>query len=400
MDCPPLMRLAVVGKGSAGSLAAAHLRAKFPMAELDWYFDEDKPTQAVGEGSTLALPFNLANDIGFNFTHLSQFDGNMKTAIYKQGWGTSNADFFHTFAPPYSAFHFNAKGLQSYVYDRLKDTLNTYEGSVSHKNIDADYIVDCSGSPETLDDYIEAQYIPVNAVKVLQCPWSSPTFNYTLAFARPHGWVFAIPLANRCSIGYLYNTNINSIDDINEDLEIVLQEIQFKYGVTSPAADNSFSFKNYYRQLNFNGNVAYNGNASFFLEPLEATSIDLICVLNNMIVEYIHSGASATHLNYRYSQEVLQREVVIMLHYFAGSIYDSEFWKYAKHRGELCIKNALGYSRDFANAINQSLGYFTSFDYENTKEYYGSWPSASFEQNILGLGIKDTLSELVKPYRV
>lgn len=388
------MKLAVIGRGTAGSLAAARLRAKFPDADLTWYFDENKPTQAVGEGSTLALPFHLGRDINFRYAHFQEFNGNVKTAIYKKNWGSQGLGFFHSFPSPYTACHFNAKGLQSFVLDYLKDKLNIHSGSVTHDEINADFILDCSGAPDSLEDFNKAEYIPVNSVKVVQCPWDFATFNYTLALARPHGWVFAIPLSSRCSVGYLYNNNISTDDQIDADMQLVLGEIREKYGISNPTSENSFSFSNYYRKSNFSKNLVYNGNASFFLEPLEATSIDLVCVLNDMAVELLTTDLSLQHFNTAYEHHVLEREIVIMLHYFAGSIYDTEFWKYAKDRGECCLKNASDLS-NFRQIINDALERNRAMGIQNLTNYFGSWPVVSFKENVEGLGIKDKMVELI-----
>ena len=126
------------------------------------------------------------------------------------------------------------------------------------------------------------EYIPVNSVYVTQCFWPEPKFDYTLTVARPYGWVWGIPLQNRCSIG--------------------------------------FSFKYYYRNVNFLEKLGYNGNASFFLEPLEATSISSMIMISKLCAGYVLGvNDSLDYINNVYTLKLKHVENMINLHYLAGS---------------------------------------------------------------------------------
>jgi tryptophan 7-halogenase len=50
------MRIAVLGGGTAGFIAAAHFTKAFPRAELLHVFDSRIPTIGVGEGTTPRFP--------------------------------------------------------------------------------------------------------------------------------------------------------------------------------------------------------------------------------------------------------------------------------------------------------------------------------------------------------
>ena len=50
------MRIAVLGGGTAGFIAAAHLTRHLPQAELVHVFDSRIPTIGVGEGTTPRFP--------------------------------------------------------------------------------------------------------------------------------------------------------------------------------------------------------------------------------------------------------------------------------------------------------------------------------------------------------
>jgi hypothetical protein len=393
-----MKKLALIGKGTAGCLSAIHF-LKYTDWELDWYFDPNIKAQAVGEGSQLSLPTALYTNMGFEHHHLSHIDGTSKFGIMKFGWSPTGGTFIHTLAPPFSAFHFNANKLQDFIVDyaRQIDRVNFKEFSVADVNdVDADYVMDCSGKPteNSFDKFHFSEYIPVNSVHVTQCYWDSARFNYTLTIARPYGWVFAIPLVNRCSIGYLYNKDITTLEDVKEDVKQVFEQLELQPSDHT----NSFTFNNYYRKVNFDGRVARNGNASFFLEPLEATSIDFMNKINRHAFDLWAGNLHVGDLNYAYLQEITEIEQVIMLHYFAGSIYDNEFWTYATERGEACLRKAME-SPVFRSVLDPDIDIHDPNSLRNfyagiESNNYGTWAAKSFKQNLHGLKLYDKLYSL------
>jgi hypothetical protein len=383
-----MKKLAIIGRGTAGSLAAANF-LRYTDYEIDWYFDNHIKPQAVGEGSNLFLPKELHDCLNFEHHDLSKLDGSFKASIYKEGWANGQG-FHHTFPPALVSYHLNANKLQDYILSivRLNPRITIKEQNISHNEIDSDFILDCSGRPQDYEEFHFSEYIPVNSVYVNQCYWDHPRFQYTLTIARPYGWVFGIPLQNRCSIGYMYNNSINNLDEIKEDIKHIFEQ----YNLTPSQDTNSFSFKNYYRKQNFYDRVVYNGNASFFLEPIEATSIGMMGLINKNSSDLFNKINTVQNYNYRYHTTLKEIETMIMLHYFAGSIYDTEFWSYAKDMGTKCMIESLTQKkyksyRTFIEMVN-------SDDINDTKQF-GTWTVKSFKQNIIGLGIKEKLDNLI-----
>lgn len=373
-------RLAIIGKGTAGSVTLAHFVKWLNDYEIIVYHDSNTPTQAVGEGATLNLPNLLRECLDFRHTKLEKIDGSFKSAIFKQNWGTKNDSFFHDFIPPHISYHFNAIGLQNYIFNELKGKYTLVDKAViNHDEIDADYIIDCSGRPKNFDDFHISNYIPVNAVYVTQCFWDKVDFQYTLTIARPYGWVFGIPLKNRCSIGYMYNHNINTLDEVKSDVMSIFKE----YNLTPSDKTNSFCFKNYYRKENYTKRVFYNGNASFFLEPLEATSIWFMEVINRLAFDMIVNQQPHASANQFYNETILQIQDVIMLHYYAKSKFETNFWKSAYLKAENCMNQAF-LKEKFLSKIVRAVNGVNHID-----DNYGSWLDASFRHNLIGLGIED-----------
>ena len=386
-------KLVVLGRGTAGSQAMAHFAYWLSDYELEWHFDSNIKTQSVGEGSTLSLPKSMFQTMAFSHSDLDKVDGTLKTGVAKEGWGKTGKYFFHDFPPPAVSYHFNAVKLQDYILDRLQNKVKIVDHNVKSSDIDADYIVDCSGVPETMDDFDVAKYVSVNAVHVNQCFWDYPRFQYTLAIARPYGWVFGIPLKNRCSIGYMYNKDINSLEEIKEDILNVINQ----YKLTPSDTTNTFSFKSYCRKENFTDRIAYNGNASFFLEPLEATSIGAMDLIQRNVCDILRGRKLPSHSNQVYHMFLNQVERFVMMHYFAGSPFNTPFWNYAQERGARCMEDVrtdLKFKEMWENTKDLTSINEKYWLIDGKFDEYGVWWTGSFFQNIRGLNIETEIANI------
>lgn len=388
-----MKRFAVLGRGTAGALAAIQASSELKNSEIVWVFDPETPTQAVGEGTTLDVVKTLSMDFNFRHTDLNKIDGHFKTGILKNGWGKTGEEFVHQFIPPSVAYHINAIKLQNFIFDKLKERKNVriVEKNITSDQIDADYVIDCSGQPKTYNEYDLVTDIPVNSVYVTQCFWDYPKFNYSLTNAAKHGWYFGIPLQNRCSIGYLYNNTISTLEEVKEDV----QHVFAKYQLTPSDTTNAFSFKNYYRKKILTEKVTYNGNCGFFLEPLEATTILNIIAVNKAAIQIFIKNESA-HKIYstktngdaiNYLESIID---MISLHYMAGSVYETKFWKYAQKMGEKRFSSSLQTNERLNNLIKYILD--PNYNYhDHSKLGYGSWAPFSWYDNIKGLGVEEKI---------
>jgi tryptophan halogenase len=275
----------------------------------------------------------------------------------------------------------------------MKDKVNIVEGNVaSYDDIDSDFIFDCSGAPKDFSDCNVLETIPVNSVYVTQCYWDVPKFQHTLTIARPHGWVFGIPLGNRCSIGYMYNNTISTIEEVQEDVKGIFEQ----FNLTPSSTTNSFSFKNYYRKQNFQGRIAFGGNASFFLEPLEATSIGFMDIIQRLATD--RWSGKEDHTNEIYLRDVREYEVMIMLHYLAESNFDTDFWRFARERTKLVINHSLRENQKFTEVYQASKNWpkYTHMQRLQVRKFgYGSWSIESFYHNLSNLGLYSTLDKIL-----
>lgn len=77
-----MKRLTIVGRGTAGCVAAAHF-LNYTNWFVDFYYDNSIKPQAVGEGSNLILPMRLNHTINFYHEDLPHVDGSFKYGIKK-----------------------------------------------------------------------------------------------------------------------------------------------------------------------------------------------------------------------------------------------------------------------------------------------------------------------------
>jgi hypothetical protein len=378
-------RIAILGRGTAGMLALTHFHKWAPAnCEVELHYDPAIKPQTVGEGSTLDFPLALYNNLGFIPTQLEHVDGSFKAGIWKTGWGDGK-EYMHHFPPPNVGYHFNAVKLQEYILDLLKDKVKIVEGNTTALTVDADFVMDCSGKPASYEDFNLTESIPVNAVHVTHCYWDHAKFQHTLTIARPYGWVFGIPLQNRCSIGYLYNNKINTLEEVKEDVKQVFAD----YNLTPSTDYNTFEFKNYYKKKNFTGRVAYNGNASFFLEPLEATSIALMNQILKMAYDSWFNNTSLDLLNDDYDMVLKEIETMIMLHYFSGSVFKTPFWDFAQERGKKIVARAKNDNK-FNEFVEQSM--IDNHTLLRMDGSYGTWGKLSFKQNLENLNLYEKIA--------
>jgi tryptophan halogenase len=366
-------KIAIIGNGTAGCLTTSHFNRFSANTEIEWYFDPNIKPQAVGEGSLIDLAADLHGSLGFNMSDLYSIDGTIKTGIRKIDWG--NVDTFdENFTFGKHGLHFNAVQLQNFILKKVQQEgkVKIIESNINHAQIDADHIIDCSGFPQDYSQHVESAYIPVNSAYVTQCFWDYPKFNHTLTIARPYGWVFGIPLQNRCAIGYMYNSNITSLDKVKADV----QNIFDRFNLVPSNTTNHLNFKNYYRQQNFSDRVSYNGNASLFLEPLEATTLAVVNKNKRLVFDLVYNNISTDILNNIYTNMVNEVETIIMLHYFGGSKFNTEFWDFAQNRGSNKIESVKS-STKFTEFLKRSKQ-------NSPTEYseFGTWEQTTMYQNI------------------
>ena len=392
-------KIAILGKGTAGSISAAQFNYETD-CEIDWYRDPTTLTQSVGEASTLSLPRLLNQSLNTHYSELEEISATTKRGIRKINWGINGTkDFIHDFNLDLTGIHFDAVKLQDFIAKKLKNNINIIEtSSPPITEIDCDHIIDCTGKPSEYSSFNKSEATPVNEAYVVNCYWNFPKYEYSFHIARPYGWVFVIPLQNRCSVGYMYNSNINTVEEVEEDIKNVFKQLDLvpSYDVTK------WSFKNYYKKQNYTERTTYNGNASFFLEPLESTSTPFMNFINFYSVGVLYNKLTPEEANNYYLKEMDHIQRIISMHYLSGSSFKTKFWDYAIEQSQNFLKsnikdpsflNLYKFCKDFS--YSKSLNYPHNM-HGGSEVELGLMAPRSYVQNFEGLGLYNVIDNLLK----
>ena len=357
-----LRKIAVVGRGTAGALAAASVTRLHPDSdhELHHIYDSRIPVIGVGEGSWPSLVRELQQLTNLPHETVQQrLNGTRKYGVAFEGWGRLNRDFTHYFTPQQVsyAYHLSAdlmaalleEGTRARHVDAKVLNITRVEGGaeVEFEGLAPeryDLVFDARGFPKEIhsDRHIDISFIPTDTAVIRRCPaiindeGDGPVLQhtYTRAVARPHGWIFVIPLTVHTSYGYIFNRDVTSLAEVEADFDAFLDAD----GVSEFEQRAVIPFPNFVHRQIYDGAVARIGNAAAFMEPLEATAIVSAQFQIGMVL-HTRLNRSPEHLE-RDAPVVNQFLVNNMLcyglfvgwHYSCGSRYDSEFWRHARDR--------------------------------------------------------------------
>ncbi len=415
-----LNKVAVVGRGTAGALAAASVSDLLSGKDyqLHHIYDSKIPIIGVGEGSWPSLVQRLQYLTQLSDNAVQQFlNGTRKYGVAFEGWGHLKRDFIHYFLPQDEsyAYHLSADVMGDLLQadghaqhidanvvgiSRLDDgALVEFEGRDPERY---DLVFDARGFPRKIDSraHIDISFIPTNTAMirrcpaVIECPVDGPALQhtYTRAVARPHGWIFVIPLTIHTSYGYIFNRDLSSEEEVEADFDRFFAID----GIAQFEKRGVIQFPNFVHRQIYDGAIARIGNAAAFMEPLEATAI----VAAQLQIELILQMRFARPLEYlqRDVQMVNRFLVSSMLryglfvgwHYSAGSVFDSKFWRYArdfawpKYREavnpELVDCDALNKFEDMIELVSQPV-----IDEAKLSRMCGV-PLSSYAQMFRGLG--------------
>ena len=351
----------MIGRGTAGSLAAANVTRLHPDSdhELHHIYDSRIPVIGVGEGSWPSLVQDLQQLTNLpHETIQRRLNGTRKYGVAFEGWGRHNRDFTHYFTPQQVsyAYHLSADVMADLLQEGTRarhidaNVLNItrvdggaqveFDGRAPERY---DLVFDARGFPRELnpDQHIDISFIPTNTAVIRRCPSvirEAPhgpvvKHTYTRAVARPHGWIFVIPLTVHTSYGYIFNRDVSSLADVESDFDEFLETD----GVAEFEQRAVIPFPNFVHRQIYDGVVARVGNAAAFMEPLEATAIVSAQIQIGMVLQIRlnrpieHLERDAPTVNRFLVNNMLCYGLFVGWHYSRGSRYDSEFWRFARH---------------------------------------------------------------------
>jgi hypothetical protein len=362
------MKITILGKGNAGVLSALHFskytqNLKNP-PKIELIHDKEISPVPVGQATNLTVTKLLWDCLGTSYINEQDFSFTEKTGIMYENWGKKNKKIWHPFPVGNFAFHFNPSEFQNYVINQL-DKVKVIEKNIpDYDKIDTDFIIDCRGTPKDLSNYHNL-INPLNHVLLAKLPPKKDYVKWTRTIATPDGWCFYIPLKDRISLGYNFNSGITSIEKAKEN---------FKKYLDVDEIHNDFSYKQYLAKNPIIDNrVFLNGNRLFFLEPLEATAVASYVEWNRKIFDcVINKYKTQDQIIKEFKTYINQIQNFILYHYKNGSIYNTKFWKYAK---KLCNNNedtSLNNIVEYVNKNNFDM-LRNEVDFEKHSHFYGQW---------------------------
>ena len=341
-------------------MAAASVTRLHPDSdhELHHIYDSRIPVIGVGEGSWPSLVQELRQLTRLPHETVQQrLKGTRKYGVSFEGWGRLNRDFTHYFTPQQVsyAYHLSADSMAELLHESARarhidaNVLHItrveggaqveFEGRAPERY---DLVFDARGFPAELhpEEHIDISFIPTDTAVIRRCPAIveearqgpilQPT--YTRAVARPHGWIFIIPLTAHTSYGYIFNRDVSSLSEVESDFDAFLEAD----GVSEFEQRAVIPFPNFVHRHIYDGVVARIGNAAAFMEPLEATAIvsaqfQIGMVLQmrlNRPVEVLERDAPL--VNRFLVNNMLCYGLFVGWHYSCGSKYHSRFWRHAR----------------------------------------------------------------------
>jgi tryptophan 7-halogenase len=208
--------------------------------------------------------------------------------------------------------------------------------------IQADFYLDCTGLSSLLlgaalktefEDW--SCYLPCDRAVWVNSPRASEFSPFSRSIARDAGWQWRHPLQNQTGSGYVYGSQFCSDDDATS---VLLENLD---GRTLGDPEIT-AFKNGRYTASFVKNVVAIGEASGFLEPLEATALHLVQSSLTRLLALWPTRAFDLVVVDEYNQ-VTAREWelardFLALHYHLSTRSDSPFWR---HCNELAIPDGL-----------------------------------------------------------
>ena len=256
--------------------------------------------------------------------------------------GISNYNKF----PGYS-YHINAhefgNSLRANVplnrYTEIKSTIKNVEYDedgvksltlVDGSKINADLYIDCSGFNRLLIKKL-TKFIPYDGLINNAAVWGSvKSQSYrpsTISVAQKYGWIWETPTWGQIGSGYVFCDDFISVEDAENFMIKYWQSKGHNWKPKRSVKFNSGSLDNVAVK-----NVISNGLGQSFIEPLEATSIMVICVTVKNISKLINKNKRWTNKESMIFSKVMKKFLnetmnYVLGHYTLSNRNDSEYWR-------------------------------------------------------------------------
>lgn len=258
--------------------------------------------------------------------------------------------------------------------------------TLEQQKISADLFIDCSGLKSLLlGETLGAKFIDkgsemfIDRAVAAQAPYEdeqSPTLPYTVAHAKPAGWIWEIGLYSRKGIGHVYSSRHMSED---EATTILADYIGPEFADLSPRRIN---IPCGYRDVFWIKNCVAVGMAAGFIEPLEASALVMVELAANYIRDQLPRNKAAMPIvakRFNELQTYRWHSIVdfLKLHYILSERTDS-FW--LDNKDPSTISDSL---KESLQLWHHHVPYKKDFPYKEEV-----FPAASYQYILYGMGFR------------
>lgn len=398
-------RVLVLGGGSAGLIAALTLKRKLPALAVTVVRSSDIGVIGVGEATTAAFPRHFfeylkippssfyqgaeptwklgirfkwgPKDFDYTFAkeHQQRWPGlTRNTGFYYQDdtpWmGIVSACIAHGTAFPRQpngapnfqhphAFHIENRTFVKWLEGQCAaEKVELLEGQMERaevaggevqalvltdgRRLTADLYIDASGfRSELLGRALQTPFIDYGASlfndRAVTGGWprpeGEPILPYTTAETMDHGWSWRIDHEHWINRGYVYSSRFSSDDE-------VLAEFRRK----NPAIANEprvVKFRAGRYATMWSGNVVGMGNSAGFVEPLESTSLQIICVsastLADTLIDSLQEPPPTLIQLYNEYNTTSWDDIrdFLAIHFAFNTRLDTPYWKACREETDL-----------------------------------------------------------------
>ena len=198
--------------------------------------------------------------------------------------------------------------------------------------IEGDFFIDCSGFRGTLiQKKLQvpfrsfAENLFNDSAVVLPTEQVEKIGSETVSTAMKHGWAWEIPLIHRIGNGYVYSSAFCSADEAETELRTHLDLFD------SDTEARHLKMKVGRLEQHWHRNCLAVGLSQGFIEPLEATALNLVC---NTVADFVDTvdehgfnGEGRDAFNDRVSGGFEKVRDYIVAHYVLNSRRDTEYWR-------------------------------------------------------------------------
>ncbi len=226
-----------------------------------------------------------------------------------------------------------------HVQTKIVDTKVSADGLIESvvdgdgRSFEADYFVDCTGFRSALlQDALQVPFVSFaenlfnDAAVVLPTPRPEAVAPQTVSTTLKNGWAWTIPLTSRVGNGYVYSSAYTTADEAENELrkftgvgdsnEVEARHLKMKVGRVTK---------------HWEGNCVAVGLSQGFIEPLEATALQLVFDTIQKFVVALESGNFTTQKRDGFNAGINGlfdgvRDYIVA-HYLMNSRTDSDYWR-------------------------------------------------------------------------